>query len=34
MANKNPNTGPLLQSLENKTQHAFQKVEKAIKEMI
>lgn len=34
MANKNPNTGPLLQSIENKKQRAFQKVENAIKEMI
>jgi NADH dehydrogenase/NADH:ubiquinone oxidoreductase subunit G len=34
MANKNPNTGPLLKSIENKKQQAFQKVETTIKEMI
>jgi hypothetical protein len=34
MANKNPNTGPLLQSIENKKLLTFQKVEKTIKEMI
>jgi len=34
MANKNPNTGPLLRSIEDKKQKALQKVENAIKEMI
>jgi NADH dehydrogenase/NADH:ubiquinone oxidoreductase subunit G len=34
MANMNPNTGPLLKSIENKKQKAFQKVENTIKEMI
>jgi ACT domain-containing protein len=34
MANKNPNTGPLLRSIENKKQKALQKVENTIKEMI
>ncbi|MGG4510781.1 transposase [Heyndrickxia sporothermodurans] len=34
MANKNPNTGPLLRSIEDKKQKTFQKVETAIKEMI
>jgi hypothetical protein len=34
MANKNPNTGPLLRSIENKKQMALQKVENTLKEMI
>jgi hypothetical protein len=34
MANKNPNTEPLLQSIEDKKQKARQKVESTIKEMI
>ena len=34
MANKNPNMGPLLKSIENKRQKAFQKVEDTIKVMI
>jgi len=34
MANKNPNTGPLLKSIAEKKQKTFQKVEKTIKEMI
>lgn len=34
MANKNPNTGPLLRSIEDKKQKTFQKVETTIKEMI
>jgi hypothetical protein len=34
MANKNPETGPLLKSIENKKAQAFQKVENTIKEMI
>ena len=34
MANKNPNTGPLLQSIENKKLLTFQKVENTIKELI
>jgi len=34
MANKNPNTGPLLRSIEQKKEKTFQKVDKAIKEMV
>lgn len=34
MANKNPNTEPLLRSIEDKKQKAKQKVESTIKEMI
>lgn len=34
MANKNPNIGPLLKSIENKKQKAFQKVDNTIKVMI
>ena len=34
MANKNPNTEPLLRSIEDKKQKTNQKVETAIKEMI
>lgn len=34
MANKKPNTGPLLQSIEDKKQKAKHKVESTIKEMI
>ena len=34
LANKNPNTGPLLRSIEDKKQKTFQKVETTIKEMI
>jgi phage-related minor tail protein len=34
MANKNPNTEPLLRSIEEKKQKAKQKVESTIKEMI
>jgi hypothetical protein len=34
MANKNPNTGPLLKSIENKKQKTFQKVEDTINGMI
>jgi hypothetical protein len=34
MANKNPNTGPLLRSIEDKKQKTFEKVDTTIKEMI
>jgi|SRR5690625_77961 len=34
MANKHPNIGPLLKSIENKKQKAFQKVDSTIKVMI
>lgn len=34
MANKNPNMGPLLKSIEDKKQKSFQKVEDTIKVMI
>lgn len=34
MANKNPNTDPLLRSIEDKKQKTKQKVERTIKEMI
>ncbi|MCM3413728.1 MULTISPECIES: DUF6262 family protein [Bacillaceae] len=34
MANKNPNTGPLLRSIEDKKNITFQKVEKTLKKMI
>jgi hypothetical protein len=34
MANKNPNTEPLLRSIEDRTQNAKQKAESTIKEMI